>query len=163
MVDAPYASTDPIVITGSHNWSRAANEKNDENTLIINDVYIANQYMQEFKKRYNELGGTTVFNIPVLTSVEDDEIVPSTLVLEQNYPNPFNPVTTISFTLPVSEYVDLSVYNLLGQKVAVIYSGLANSGKTVVDFNASALSSGIYFYTLSTQSDSFTKKLMLLK
>ncbi|MBL1211981.1 MAG: T9SS type A sorting domain-containing protein [Ignavibacteriae bacterium] len=163
MVDAPYASTDPTVITGSHNWSRAANESNDENTLIIHDVYIANQYMQEFKKRYNELGGTTVFNIPVLTSVDDDAIIPSKLVLEQNYPNPFNPVTTISFTLPASEYVDLSVYNLLGQKVAVVYSGVANSGKTVVDFNASALSSGIYFYTLSTQSDSFTKKLMLLK
>ncbi len=163
MVDAPYASTDPVVITGSHNWSRAANESNDENTLIIHDVYIANQYMQEFKKRYNELGGTTVFNIPIVTSVEDDEIIPSTLVLEQNYPNPFNPVTTISFTLPVSEFVDLSVYNLLGQKVGIIYSGIANSGKTVVDFNASALSSGIYFYTLSTKSETFTKKLMLLK
>ena len=163
MVDAPYAASDPLVVTGSHNWSRAANESNDENTLIIHDVYIANQYMQEFKKRYNELGGTTIFNIPVVTSVSDDGIHPSNLVLEQNYPNPFNPVTTISFTLPVSDYVDLSVYNLLGQKVGVIYSGIANSGKTVVDFNASALSSGIYFYTLSTKSDSFTKKLMLLK
>jgi len=163
MVDAPYASTDPTVITGSHNWSRAANESNDENTLIIHDVYIANQYMQEFKKRYNELGGTTVFNIPVLTSVDDDAIIPSKLVLEQNYPNPFNPVTTISFTLPASEYVDLSVYNLLGQKVAVVYSGVANSGKTVVDFNASALSSGIYFYKLNAGSFSQTKKMMLLK
>jgi hypothetical protein len=163
VVDASSATSDPTVISGSHNWSRNANESNDENTLIIHDVYIANQYMQEFKKRYNELGGTTLFNIPILTSAENDELLPDELVLEQNYPNPFNPVTTVSFTLPVSEYVDLSVYNLLGQKVGIIYSGIANSGKTVVDFNASELSSGIYFYTLSVKGNSLTKKLMLMK
>ena len=163
LVDAASASSDPVVITGSHNWSRNANESNDENSLIIHDIYIANQFMQEFKKRYNELGGTTIFNIPVLTSIDDDELTPKILVLDQNYPNPFNPVTTISFIMPNSGYVDLSVYNLLGQKVANIYTGIAKAGKTVVDFNGSELSSGIYFYTLSTKSESFTKKLMLLK
>ncbi|MCP5062545.1 MAG: hypothetical protein GY936_08790, partial [Ignavibacteriae bacterium] len=64
MVDAYSASLDPVVITGSHNWSRSANEKNDENTLIIHDVYIANQYMQEFKSSYNQLGGNNSFSIP---------------------------------------------------------------------------------------------------
>jgi hypothetical protein len=163
LIDAAYTSSDPIVITGSHNWSRSANEDNDENTLLIHDIYIANQYMQEFKKRYNELGGTTTFHIPIVTSVDDEEILPGSIVLEQNYPNPFNPVTTISFSLLKTEFVNLSVYNLLGQKVETLYNGVAKSGKTVVDFNASELSSGIYFYTLATQSESFTKKLMLLK
>ena len=164
LVDASYASSDPTVIVGSHNWSRAANEDNDENTLIIHDVYLANQYMQEFKKRYNELGGTMAFIIPTVTSVENEKgIYPSDISLYQNYPNPFNPVTTFSFYNPQSQYIDLSVYNLLGEKVATIYNGEAQAGKHVYDFRADNLSSGIYFYTLTNGRNSITKKLMLLK
>jgi len=70
IIDASYADSDPVVITGSHNWSSAAENDNDENTLIIHDVYIANQYMQEFKKRYNDAGGTGVFVIPTPLPVE---------------------------------------------------------------------------------------------
>ncbi len=50
IIDASYPDSDPVVITGSHNWSSAAENDNDENTLIIHDPYIANQYMQEFKR-----------------------------------------------------------------------------------------------------------------
>jgi hypothetical protein len=164
LVDASYYSSDPILITGSHNWSRSANEDNDENTLIIHDVYLANQYMQEFKKRYNELGGTTEFVIPIITSIEDkNNLYPNDIELYQNYPNPFNPLTTFSFFVPQTQYVDLSVYNLLGEKVASIFNGEAQAGKHIYDFRADNLSSGIYFYTLTTGQNSITKKLMLLK
>ena len=120
--------------------------------------------MQEFKKRYNELGGTMAFIIPTVTSVENEKgIYPSDISLYQNYPNPFNPVTTFSFYNPQSQYIDLSVYNLLGEKVATIYNGEAQAGKHVYDFRADNLSSGIYFYTLTNGRNSITKKLMLLK
>ena len=70
IIDASYPDSDPVVITGSHNWSSAAENDNDENTLIIHDLDIANQYMQEFKKRYNDAGGTGVFVIPNPLPVE---------------------------------------------------------------------------------------------
>ena len=70
IIDASYPDSDPVVITGSHNWSSAAENDNDENTLIIQDPYIANQYMQEFKKRYNDAGGTGVFVVPSPLPVE---------------------------------------------------------------------------------------------
>ncbi|GJQ62639.1 MAG: hypothetical protein SCALA702_16920 [Melioribacteraceae bacterium] len=165
MVDVSNIYSDPAVITGSHNWSNAANTTNDENTLIIKDIHIANQYMQEFKKRYNELGGTTDFVIPVITSVEGEttEILPTDITLNQNYPNPFNPVTTISFTLPERMNIELSVYNMLGEKVAEVYSGERQAGVNFIDFNANNLSSGVYIYNLKTPQGIYSKKLTLLK
>lgn len=165
MVDASNIYSAPTVITGSHNWSAAANTTNDENTLIIKDIYIANQYMQEFKKRYNELGGTTDFVIPVITSVKGNEtnILPTDITLNQNYPNPFNPVTTISFFLPERMNVELSVYNMLGEKVAEIYSGERQAGTNFIDFKADNLSSGVYIYNLKTPNGIYSKKLTLLK
>ncbi len=164
LVDASYPTSDPIVITGSHNWSRSANENNDENTLIIHDLFLANQFMQEFKKRYNELGGATSFVIPIVTSVEDEKsLYPTEIELYQNYPNPFNPLTTFSFFIPKNQYVNLSVYNLLGEKVAEIFNGEAKAGKHIYDFRADNLSSGFYFYNLTSGKQSITKKILLLK
>ena len=67
MLSAPQSP--PYVITGSHNWSSAAENDNDENTLIIQDLNIANQYMQEFKQRYNDAGGTGEFIVPFLLKI----------------------------------------------------------------------------------------------
>ncbi len=164
IIDASFGSSDPVVITGSHNWSKAANEINDENTLIIHDLYIANQFMQEFKKRYNESGGTVAFVIPVVTSLDsENNVTPESVELFQNYPNPFNPVTTISFYLNQNTEIELSVYNTLGEKVASIFNGEAKSGKNFFDFNASNLSSGIYFYQLKSSQFNLVKKLLILK
>jgi len=167
IIDASYPDSDPCVITGSHNWSKAANEDNDENTLIIHDAYIANQYMQEFKKRYNDLGGTTRFVVPVITKVEDgkDLFKPNEAVLYQNYPNPFNPVTTISFYLPFSTDIELSVYDILGKKVETIYKGFSGKGKNIIDYNAACggLSSGIYFFSLNDGTRIYNRKFVVLK
>lgn len=163
IIDAPYSTSDPVVVTGSHNWSAAANTKNDENTLIIHDYKIANQYMQEFKKRYNELGGTTAFVIPYTTGVNEESIVPIDIILFQNYPNPFNPVTTISFYLPKDSEVELTVSDILGRHVKTIYSGLARYGRNIFDFNAHDLSSGVYLYTLKSSEFMQSRKLIVLK
>ncbi len=85
-----------------------------------------------------------------LQSMTDDQ--PVQYALQQNYPNPFNPSTTINFTLATSSIVNLKVYNILGQEVATLISDAAmDDGDQSVEFNASNLTSGVYFYVLSAQ------------
>lgn len=161
-IDASLGQSNPTTITGSQNWSNAGEEDNDENTLIINDVYITNQFMQEFKKRYNEAGGTLEFTIPSdVESNSEDRIFNYTLY--QNFPNPFNPVTTIRFQIPYSQKVELSIYDVLGREVTRLYDGIANAGINVVDFNAQNFASGVYIYRLKADNYSTSKKLIILK
>ncbi len=91
------------------------------------------------------------------------DVQPVNYVLEQNYPNPFNPSTTISFSLPNSGNVSLKVYNVVGQEVAMLLNAYTTVGQYNVSFDASALSSGVYFYRLNAGSFSVVKKMMLLK
>lgn len=170
IVDASNISSNPQVITGSHNWSRSANEKNDENTLIFHDLYIANQFMQAFKALYNATGGTTDFVVPVFTSVTSDGTLPTEFVLEQNYPNPFNPSTTIKYSIPVeiahgmsSQMLTLKVYDILGREVAILVNEVQSPGNYSVKFNASELTSGMYFYKLQFGASVQTRKMLLIK
>jgi hypothetical protein len=80
-----------------------------------------------------------------------------------SYPNPFNPSTTISFSIPTSEFVTLKVFDALGSEVATLVNEEKPNGIYKVDFNGSSLSSGIYFYTLQAGKFSETKKLILMK
>jgi len=89
--------------------------------------------------------------------------IPADFMLEQNYPNPFNPSTTIRYSIPEESFIKLSVYNSLGEKVADIEEGEKPAGYYEVNFDASALPTGIYFYTLSTGKLTATKKMLLLK
>lgn len=165
IVDASYPNSDPTVMTGSHNWSSAAEQYNDENTLIIKDLKIANMYMQEFKKRYNELGGTGTFVIPV--NVNDNVFSSTDFKLYQNYPNPFNPVTIIRVEISKAADVKLELFDVLGNRITTLYNGYCKPGLIVVDFNSNsikpALASGIYFYKLTAGEFTATRKLMLLK
>ncbi|MFA6469873.1 MAG: LamG-like jellyroll fold domain-containing protein [Bacteroidota bacterium] len=88
---------------------------------------------------------------------------PKEFALEQNYPNPFNPSTMISYQLPVISHVSLKVYDAIGREVAVLVNGVKEGGKYSVEFNASELSSGMYFYILRAKGFSQTKKLLLVK
>jgi phosphatidylserine/phosphatidylglycerophosphate/cardiolipin synthase-like enzyme len=162
IVDAEPFGYTPYVITGSHNWSSSAENSNDENTLIIQNDQVANFYLQEFAARYYEAGGTDSINI--ITSVdEDDNLVPTEFSLLQNYPNPFNPVTRIRFTVPVSQKVELNVYDILGRKVRELYNDIAPVGVISIDFKADDLASGMYVYQLKTKDFSVSKKMLLLK
>jgi phosphatidylserine/phosphatidylglycerophosphate/cardiolipin synthase-like enzyme len=164
IIDASYPSSHPTVITGSHNWSSAAESYNDENTLIIDDIYIANQYMQDFKKRYNDLGGVGTFVIPVITGVKSEGLFNNfNFKLYQNYPNPFNPVTTIRFEVPHSQNIELKIFDILGREVKTLFKGTAPAGIMAVDFNADGFSSGIYIYRIKADGFTASKKLMLLK
>lgn len=95
---------------------------------------------------------------------ERDSEEPVTFSLDQNYPNPFNPATNISFTLPSASEVTLEVFNMLGQKVAVLLQGEKMSvGTHTQKFDASSLASGIYVYRLNTPSFVQSRKMMLIK
>ena len=161
VVDAePFGNT-PYVITGSHNWSSSAENSNDENTVIIQDDQIGNFYLQEFAARYYEAGGTDSINI--ITSVNQDVDIPTKFALMQNYPNPFNPTTKIQFEVPLSQKVELNVYDILGRKVKELYNDLAPAGVFNIEFKADDLASGMYIYRLKTKDISISKKMVLLK
>jgi hypothetical protein len=96
-----------------------------------------------------------------------NEVVPTEFSLMQNYPNPFNPETNIPFALPVRSNVKLSVYDLLGREVATLAEGTFEAGAHTVNWNASELSSGVYFYRLDAQGAqqnfNSTRKVVLMK
>ena len=92
-----------------------------------------------------------------------DRVKPSEVVLHQNYPNPFNPQTTIEFEIPDNQKVSLKVYDLLGRVVATLAEGDFKAGIHRVQWNASGVASGLYYYRLRTGSIVKTKKLFILK
>jgi phosphatidylserine/phosphatidylglycerophosphate/cardiolipin synthase-like enzyme len=162
IVDAEPFGYTPYVITGSHNWSSSAENSNDENTLIIQDAEVANFYLQEFAARYYEAGGTDSIN--TVTSVDEyKSVIPTQFSLLQNYPNPFNPVTKIRFEVPLSQIVELTVYDILGRKVKELYNEIAPVGLVTIEFKADDLASGMYVYQLKTKDLSMCKKMVLLK
>ena len=93
----------------------------------------------------------------------DDNNFPEGFVLYQNYPNPFNPSTKISWKSASSSWQTLVVYDLLGTEVAVIVDEYKSAGIYEVEFNASSLPSGTYFYQLRTAENVQTKKMILLR
>jgi 1,4-alpha-glucan branching enzyme len=93
----------------------------------------------------------------------DENKIPTAFALEQNYPNPFNPSTIISYNVPMSSLVTIKVYNILGSEVATLVHDNKVAGTYKVTFDASHLSSGVYFYRLDAGNFTQTKKLVLLK
>ena len=96
------------------------------------------------------------------TSQVDGEL-PSSFDLKQNYPNPFNPTTTISYAIPESEYVTLKIYDLLGREVATLVDKIQAAGQHTIQFDATALASGIYFYKIQAGDFADTKKMTLVR
>lgn len=98
------------------------------------------------------------------TSNEDENpTIADNFTLHQNYPNPFNPNTNISYELENAVNVTLAVYNMLGQKVVTLVDGMKSAGSHMVTFDASGLSSGVYFYQLRAGERTFTQKMLLSK
>jgi subtilisin family serine protease len=96
-------------------------------------------------------------------SIDRESTMPGEYALYQNFPNPFNPTTNISFTLPVSENVQLNVYNVLGQRVATLVNGTMPAGSHTVNFNAANLASGVYIYSIRAGNFVQNRTMMLVK
>lgn len=94
---------------------------------------------------------------------EEDNMLPGTFALEQNHPNPFNPSTVIAFSLPFNQHIKLEIFNLLGQSVAVLADSDFPAGSHELAWDGSAAPSGVYFYRLTAEAHTITRKMMLLK
>jgi hypothetical protein len=116
--------------------------------------------------RWNEetlMQNVTSATLTRILGIDDNTSIPSKFNLSQNYPNPFNPVTTISYQLPRSAFVNLSIYNMAGQLIETLVNEHKNSGYHSVPWNAENVSSGLYFYRLEASEYSATKKCVILK
>jgi len=109
------------------------------------------------------VGFDTAMNC-VVTGIKNVQTeIPQDFQLYQNYPNPFNPVTTIKFTIPKSSYVEMKLYDINGREVTTLVSDPYQAGTYLIDFNASHLSSGVYFYKIVAGDFTATKKMLLIK
>ncbi len=171
IIDAENPHWNSVTITGSHNWSNSAETQNNENTLVVRDGNITNQYLQEFAARYYQFGGVD----SILVGVEENPAaVAQEFSLGQNYPNPFNPTTTIKYQIPHSNnqlglgvsdlgFVSLKVFDILGREVATLVNEKSKSGSYKVHFDGRNFASGIYFYRLQAGTFVQTKRLTLVK
>ncbi len=132
-----------------------------KNTADSNQIWIST-YDND---HYN---GLTIITMPIVTGINDNaEFKPNDFKLSQNYPNPFNPTTTIEYSIPAQTRhalsVRLTVFDILGRKVATLVNKKQSPGNYSVQFNAANLSSGIYLYKLDAGNFRSTKKMIVLK
>jgi hypothetical protein len=99
----------------------------------------------------------------IVSSFQNDDQLPNKFALRQNYPNPFNPKTSILFRIADFGFTTLRVYNILGNEVVTLVNEELPAGEYQIEFDATRLSSGTYFYTLTSGSFRETKKMILLK
>jgi phosphatidylserine/phosphatidylglycerophosphate/cardiolipin synthase-like enzyme len=149
IVDASNSCSDPMVLTGSHNWSFSADTKNDENTLIIHDDTAANIYYQSFHQNFSSMGGSLTNITDCVTGVVDN--TNNTLI--DVYPNPTTGVITVSSSLPFSLDTRLEIYNLSGQLLKQI-SGSEINGLKQKDI--SLYEHGVYLIRITDMQKSQT-------
>ncbi|MBU0560774.1 MAG: T9SS type A sorting domain-containing protein [Bacteroidetes bacterium] len=97
------------------------------------------------------------------TDMGTEEGIANTYKLNQNYPNPFNPTTKISYSLAKKEFVSLKIYDVLGTEIATLINSVQDNGAHEVNFDATNLSTGVYFYTLKSGNNFQTRKMILIK
>ncbi len=160
---AGYASTD---LNGNYAITGLAPGKY---SVTVDAVGFTSTSDQTASPTYSDIGiaqGAIVnYTIDNVTGVVQNTstAAPKQFSLSQNYPNPFNPSATIKYAINVSGLTTLKVYDILGKEVATLVNGVQNAGEYAVLFNASQLSSGVYFYTLQSGNTVVTKKMSLLK
>jgi len=101
--------------------------------------------------------------IQIAYRIHDQEVLPEGFELSQNYPNPFNPATQINFTLPEATEVNLTIFNVAGQKVTTLLDGYKEAGSHTVTWDGSKFASGVYFYHIKAGEFTATRKMTLLK
>ncbi len=101
--------------------------------------------------------------VPVSGLIDVGQGIPQAFKLNQNYPNPFNPVTKITFTINKVDQVRLEIYSITGQKIATLLNQKMKPGTHEIEWNASQVASGVYFYKFNYGSLTMTKKMVLIR
>ena len=146
-----------IKVMNSSNELKIDYEIHQDNWVLINQS-TGEEYSLTNSGTIDLVGDVTGF-----TLMKEGALLPIQYTLAQNYPNPFNPVTSISYSVPSEGSISLKVFDLLGEEVAAIVEGEHQSGNYTVQFDGSQLSSGVYFYKLTSRDYTLTKKLILMK
>lgn len=126
-------------------------------------VFLVDLLVDKYGNRF-ALGADRLFEFtgPLDVGPSPNDL-PMVTKLHQNYPNPFNPLTTITYEVPVAGHVKLSVFDVLGREVALVTDGMVSAGTHHARVDGSSLTTGVYYYRLSTNAGSFTKKLIIQK
>jgi len=148
----------------NESWSRVGNvvgigTTTTSHSYSYTDRNIATGNYSYRLKQIDFNGNFEYFNL----SSEVNVGIPTRFDLSQNYPNPFNPSTSINFDLPVDGKVNIKLFDMSGKEVAVLVNEVKTAGYYSFNFNASNLSSGVYFYSISANNFTATKKMILLK
>lgn len=159
IVDADQPQWNGLVLTGSHNWSSSAEQSNNENTLIVHDADIANQYLQEFTARYYQFGGSDSVHVGDAGSGP----LPRAVALSPNYPNPFHGSTRLGYSLPAASQVSLQVFDVQGRVVRTLVNELKPAGRYTVTMNGQGLAAGVYLCRLQAGGVVTQRKLLFLK
>jgi plastocyanin len=151
----PLSST--TIPTGAASWHVTSGN------LFTYEVKVAGTYHYQCDVHFGS--GMTGEFTAAATAVEEKTPVlqPESYILDQNFPNPFNPKTVIRFSVPGTQNVELTVYNVLGNKVATLMDGSQTAGMHEVEFDASMFPSGIYYYRMQAGEFVAVKKLTLIK
>ena len=144
----------------------------DTTIRVMNDVnnqtFVWNFSRQPTLLTFDPNANIVLKQASLIVSAENtSELIPYEYELKQNYPNPFNPSTVINYSIPVSSYVSLKVYDILGKEVITLVNQHQDAGSYKTEFNAAGLPGGIYFYKLSSSGGSSVfaaeKKMLLIK
>jgi hypothetical protein len=152
------------------NWTTVGGDFSTINSANTNVSGIGNESTTGTAKRFDSRENSTLANRPKLTitfttatSVNENKSVPSEMLLQQNFPNPFNPSTTITYHISEHTNVLLRVFDILGREVMVLVNQDMTPGTYHSVFNASNLPSGVYFYQISTASETSTRTMIISK
>jgi len=173
-IDSPFTSSDNI--RDFVQWGSDGNGR--ESVAVSAGIWTAGDFVAdvaeghsiEFDGDGNSSSDWTDQPVPTIgqengtaTSVSEEKALLKDFTLSQNYPNPFNPLTSIKFSVAQKAKVKLTVFNILGQEIAVLVNEILDQGVHSVTWDASNYTSGIYFYTLEAGGDKTTKKLLYIK
>jgi len=163
------------------NWVNSMREtftydSNGNMTLYLAEVWVGTNWLLVYDNNWGDIhlidsfgfdhlikGNKIQIFYKTITEINENELEISDFSLSQNYPNPFNPSTTINYSIPQSNLVELKVFDVLGREIAVLVNEEKQIGNYQVKFDATGLSSGVYYYTLKSGDFVKTKKLILLR
>lgn len=161
VTDAENPTWAGTVLTGSHNWSASAENSNNENTLIVHDADIANQYLQEFVARYYQFGGSdsvVVTDAPIVGSAGEGRAW-----LAQNYPNPVRGSSQVVFSIPTAQRVVLRLIDVQGREVRRLVNELKPAGRHQITLDGRGLEPGVYMLRLETGGVATQRKTLILR